>query len=183
MINLEKKIAVKTLNILKKQTLNKLSLDDVLKKNINSKIKNKIKSKIDLLNNISRYIDNLLIDQMKSIEKSSNKDMLFEVLMARFDLLQKYRLSFISIYEGLKKSPQKFIKLLPSFLESMIISAELATFNVNGFKGTIRLKGLIIVYFATFFVWLEDNTASLEKTMMALDKNLNQAEKFGKLLS
>ena len=42
---------------------------------------------------------------------------------------------------------QQLIKLLPSFLESMIISAELAAFNVNGFKGTIRLKGLMIVYF------------------------------------
>ena len=183
MIDLEKKIALKTLNILKKKTLNKLSLDEVLKEYIKKKIKNKIKSKIDLLKNISRYIDNLLITQMNSLENSSNKDMLFEVLMARFDLLQKNRKSFISIYESFKKSPQQFIQLLPSFLESMIITAELATFNVNGFKGTIRLKGLMIVYFATFFVWLDDNTSSLEKTMMALDQNLNQADKFGKLLS
>ena len=183
MIDFEKRIALKTLNILKKKTLNNLKVDEVLKEFIKKKFKNKIKSKLDLLKNINRYVDDLLINQMKSLEQSSNKDMLFEVFMARFDILQKNRQSFISIYEGFKKSPQQLIKLLPSFLESMIISAELAAFNVNGFKGTIRLKGLMIVYFATFFIWLDDNTTSLEKTMMALDKNLNHAEKFGKFLS
>ena len=47
--------------------------------------------------------------------------------------------------------------------------------------GTIKLKGLTLVYFITFFYWINDNDSSLEKTMTALDKNLDQAEKFGKL--
>ena len=71
--------------------------------------------------------------------------------------------------------------LLPTFLESMIITAELSKYNVNGFKGTIRLKGLMLVYFITMFQWMDDNNSTLEKTMTALDKNLDQAEKFAKL--
>ena len=35
----------------------------------------------------------------------------------------------------------------------------------------------------TFYTWVGDNTSSLEKTMNALDKNLDQAEKFGKYLN
>ena len=55
-----------------------------------------------------------------------------------------------------------------------------SNYNVNGLKGTIKLKGLTLVYFITFFQWMNDENPSLEKTMTALDKNLDQAEKFGK---
>ena len=109
--------------------------------------------------------------------------MLFEVLMMRFDILQQNRLSFIKIFDSLKKSPKTILNLFPSFLESMIVTAELANFNVNGLRGSIRLKGLFIIYLITFYAWIEDNTVSLEKTMNALDKNLDQAEKFGKYLN
>ena len=87
-----------------------------------------------------------------------------------------------SLNEALKKSPNNFLNLFPSFLESMIVTAELANFNVNGLKGSLRLKGLFIIYLLTFYAWVGDNTLSLEKTMIALDKNLDQAEKFGKYL-
>ena len=179
MTDKEKRIAQNTLAILKKKSWKVLNFEEVLKNNKNINIK----SKIDLLKNINRYVDDALIIKMKKLEISSTKDMLFEILMARFDILQQNRKSYLEIYKGFKKSPQYFIQLLPSFLESMIITAELAKYNVNGLKGTIRLKGLMMVYFATFFQWLEDKTTSLERTMTQLDKNLDQAEKFGKLVS
>ena len=180
MIDLEKKIAEDTLKKLYKKSWDKLTLDDVL----DNKVKKRkiINTKNDLLKNINRYVDNSLIEKTKNIESSSTKDMLFEVLMARFDILQENRIAFIKIFEALKKSPKKIIKLLPSFLESMIVTAELAKCNVNGVKGTIKLKGLFLVYLITFYSWIDDNTFSLEKTMNALDKNLDQAEKFSKYI-
>ena len=180
MIDLEKKIAEDTLKKLYKKSWDKLTLDDVL----DNKVKKKkiINTKNDLLKNINRYVDNSLIEKTKNIENSSTKDMLFEVLMARFDILQENRISFIKIFEALKKSPKKIFKLLPSLLESMIVTAELAKFNVNGVKGAIRLKGLFLVYLITFYSWINDNTFSLEKTMNALDKNLDQVEKFSKYI-
>ena len=180
MIDLEKEIARRTLKILITKSWNKISIEEVLTKN--RKKKNNIRTKIDLLKNINRYVDSLLIKNMKSIDQSSTKDMLFEVLMARFDILQENRISIIKIYESFKKSPHQIFNLLPSFLESMIVTAELAKFNVNGLKGSIRLKGLIVVYFSTFLFWLDDKTASLEKTMTGLDKNLDHAERLVKLL-
>ena len=180
MIDLEKKIAEDTLKKLHKKSWDKLTLDDVLDKKV--KKKKIINTKNDLLKNINRYVDNSLIEKTKNIESSSTKDMLFEVLMARFDILQENRISFIKIFEALKKSPKKILKLFPSFLESMIVTAELAKFNVNGVKGAIRLKGLFLVYLITFYSWIDDNTFSLEKTMTALDKNLDQVEKFSKYI-
>ena len=178
MTDKEKKIAQETLKILEKKSWDLITFEEVTKKDKNINLK----SKIDLLKNINRYVDESLISQMNKLEISSTKDMLFEVLMARFDILQLNRKSFLEIYKGFKKSPQYFIQCIPSFLESMIITAEIAKYNVNGLRGSIRLKGLMVVYFATFFQWIDDKTTSLEQTMTQLDKNLDQAEKFGKLL-
>ena len=178
MTDKEKKIAQQALKILKTKSWKSITFEEIIKnkKDIN------IKSKTDLLKNINRYVDDILIFQMKKLESSSTKDMLFEVLMARFDILQQNRKSFLEIYKCFKSSPQYFLQLLPSFLESMIITAELAKYNVNGLKGSIRLKGLMVLYFVTFFQWIDDKTTSLESTMTELDKNLDQAEKFGKLV-
>ncbi|MDC0233289.1 hypothetical protein OAJ95_05135 [Pelagibacteraceae bacterium] len=181
MIDLEKKIAEITLKKLVNKSWSKLSLDDILLKNI--KKKKILNTKIDLLKNLNRYVDSILIEKTKYLENSTTKDMLFEVLMMRFDILQQNRLSFINIYNALKKSPKDILNLFPSFLESMIVTAELANFNVNGLKGSLRLKGLFIIYLITFYSWVEDNTSSLEKTMNTLDKNLDQAAKFGKYLN
>ena len=179
MIEYEKKIAEQTLNILKKKSWNTLSLEQILK---SVKVKKTyMKNKFDLLKAIGKYVDYLLINKTKSLENSSSKDMLFEVFMARFDILEANRKAFLEIYKILKKNPQQFLKLLPIFLESMIITAELSKFKVNGIKGTIRLKGLLLIYFITFFQWVDDKDTSLEKTMTALDKNLDQAEKLSKL--
>ena len=179
MIEYEKKIAEQTLNILNKKSWTTLSLEQILK---SVKVKKTyIKTKFDLLKIISKYVDYLLINKTKSLENSSSKDMLFEVLMVRFDILEANRKAFLEIFKILKKNPQQFLKLLPIFLESMIITAELSKFKVNGIKGTIRLKGLLLIYFITFFQWMDDKDSSLEKTMTALDKNLDQAEKLSKL--
>ena len=53
---------------------------------------------IDLLKNLNRYVDSNLIENTQNIENSSTKDMLFEVLMARFDILQMNRVSFLKIF-------------------------------------------------------------------------------------
>ena len=82
MIEYERKIAQQTLDILKKKSWSDLSLAQVLKNNKIKKID--INSKFDLLKNINRYVDNILINKMKSIENSSTKDMLFEVLIINF---------------------------------------------------------------------------------------------------
>ena len=180
MIEYEKKIAQYTLQVLNKKSWNAFSLEQILKK-VKVK-KTNIKAKFDLLKTISKYVDYLLIDKMKSLENSTSKDMLFEVIMARFDILEENRKAFLEIYKILKKNPQQFLKLLPTFLESMITTAELSKYKVNGLKGNIRLKGLMLIYFITFFQWVDDTDASLEKTMTELDKNLDQAEKISKFL-
>ena len=168
-------IALKTLKLLKKKSWGKIRLEEIIKNS--KKHKQSIKTKNDLLKNINRYVDYLLKKETSSIEKSSTKDMLFEVIMARFDVLQKYRNSFLTLFDSYKLKPQKSIILIPSFLESMFLTASLANIEIKGIKGSLTIKGIFIIYFATYLEWMNDTSKSLEKTMTTLDQYLNKASK------
>ena len=162
---------------MKKKDWNKLKLEEVKAK---TKVKNfnkEIKNKNYLLKNINKYIDFKLRDDLKNIDQSSKKDMIFEILMSRFDILQKNRLSIISIFKSFKKTPNDFIILLPSFIDSIIMIAKNANVSTSGLLGRINIKGILIIYFSTFLIWIKDDTDSLEKTMNSLDQNLDKAEK------
>ncbi len=165
-------IAKNTLNLLKKKSWNDIELKEVYK---TSRNKNKIiKTKEDLLKNINRYIDYLLKNDLSKIEISTSKDMLFEVIMARFDIIQKHRKSFLNLFNLFKHNPQKFIKIIPSFIESVFLMASLANIKLNGVGGSLKIKGIFIIYIATFFEWSNDQTNSLEKTMTVLDRYLER---------
>ena len=168
-------IALKTLKLLKKKSWGEIRLEEIIKNS--KKHKQSIKTKNDLLKNINRYVDYLLKKETSSIEKSSTKDMLFEVIMARFDVLQKYRDSFLTLFDSYKLKPQKSIILIPSFLESMFLTASLANIEIKGIKGSLTIKGIFIIYFATYLEWMNDTSKSLEKTMTTLDQYLNKASK------
>ena len=173
------KIAEKTLNILKKRSWSSLNINDVCRSSkLNTKkFNNKIKKKSDLIINIIKYFDEKLIKSATVLDKSNRKDMIFELMMLRFDILQIHRNQIIQIYNSIKKRPQEIIKTLPAFIDSMIMMAKISNISTHGIKGNLKIKGLLVIYFSSFLVWTKDNTNSLEKTMTALDKNLNQAEK------
>jgi len=53
--------------------------------------------------------------------------------------------------------------------------ANYANISVRGLSGQLRLKGILIIYCSTFLIWMTDDSASLEKTMISLDNNLDKA--------
>ena len=55
--------------------------------------------------------------------------------------------------------------------------AKNANVSTSGLLGRINIKGILIIYFSTFLIWIKDDTDSLEKTMNSLDQNLDKAEK------
>ena len=176
------KLAETTLLILEKKSWHSIKIDDVYKKTkINKKyLQNNVTNKHDLLQNINHYFDFMLRKTADLVDQSTHKDMIFEVIMMRFDILQIYRKPIIKIFEFFKKKPQELVFLLPSLIESMISMAGLAKIPVVGIKGNFKVKGLLVIYFSSFLVWTKDNSESLEKTMTSLDNHLDRA---GKLLS
>ncbi len=166
-------IAKKTLILLETQSWNRISLSKVLG---NKRYAN-INNKNDLLININRYFDYLLKENLISLEKSSTKDMLFEVLMARLDILNIHRKSIKSLLNYFLSNPHKFIKLLPSFIESIILISNLSNIDVKGIQGAAKIKSIFILYVLTIYTWNKDETESLDKTMTTLDKYLNNIDR------
>ena len=176
------KLAETTLLILEEKSWHSIKIEEVYNKTkINKKnLQNKVINKQDLLRNINNYFDFKLSNTADSVDQSSHKDMIFEVIMMRFDILQIYRKSIIKIFKFFKKRPQELAFLLPSLIESMITMANLVKIPMVGIRGNLKVKGLLIIYFSSFLVWIKDNSQSLEKTMTSLDNHLDRA---GKLLS
>ena len=135
-------------------------------------------NKFDLIFNIINYFDFLLKKNLVNIEKSSQRDMLFEIMMARYDILNEYRISVKNIINHFMSRPQDALKIIPKSVESKILIATFANINLNGIQGAVKIKIIFALYYITLFTWFNDENESLEKTMSVLDKYLNNIEKF-----
>ena len=171
------KIAMVTLKYILFNRWETMSIEQISKKSKISKkkITHFIKNKHDLLKNINHYFDDKILESSKLLDQSTAKDMIFEILMMRFDLLNQHRRSLIKMFDIFKKKPQDFLFLLPSFIESMILMCNISNIKINGIIGNLKIKGLLIIYFSTFLIWTKDESASLDKTMTALDNYLIRA--------
>ena len=174
------KIAETVLFLLKNKNWNDLSLEEIKKKSKIQKFDKLIKNKKAIIKKINEYFDYKLSFRLKNMEQSNNKDMIFEILMMRFDILQKYRKGILSIFNSFKGKPQDLVFLLPNIIDSIILMVNYTNVSTKGIKGQLKIKGIVIIYISSFFAWMNDDTPSLDKTMITLDKNLDQA---GKILS
>ena len=166
-------LAKKTLQYLEKKKLIEINLKNILS---NSKVTN-INNKIDLVLNINDFFDFQLKKYLVNIDKSSQRDMLFEIMMARYDILNEYRASVKNIINHFISRPQEVLKLIPKLIESKILIATFANINPSGIQGVIKIKIIFVLYYITLLTWLNDENESLEKTMSVLDKYLNNIEK------
>ena len=80
-------LAKKTLQYLEKKKIRDINLKFFLS---NTKVSD-INDKIDLILNINDFFDFKLKKNLVNVEKSSQRDMLFEIMMARYDILNEYR--------------------------------------------------------------------------------------------
>ena len=166
-------LAIKTLKYLEKKKLRDINLKNFLS---NSKVPD-MNNKVDLILNINDFFDFQLKKNIFNIEKSSQRDMLFEIMMARYDILNEYRVSVKNIINHFMYRPQGVLKLIPKFIESKILIATFANINPSGIQGVIKIKIIFALYYITLFTWFNDENESLEKTMSVLDKYLNNIEK------
>ena len=111
--------------------------------------------------------------------ETSPRDRLFDVLMRRFDALKPYREGLgIVAREGGGVGVADAICGAQRMLRSLAWMLEAAGVPTGGWAGACRVKGLAVVYAATFAAWLRDDSEDMSKTMAALDRNLGRAERF-----
>lgn len=111
--------------------------------------------------------------------EASARDRLFDVLMRRFDALRPYREGLAALArEGGGGGVVDTLCGARRMLRSMAWMLEAAGIGSGGWAGACRVKGLAVVYAATFATWLRDDSEDMAKTMAALDRNLGRAERF-----
>lgn len=105
-------------------------------------------------------------------------DILFDLLMARFDALQKNRKAILSITAAARHDRILSRALACAALAG--ISATVEAANIDTPPRPVLIAGLSAVYTWAFLAWRRDESRDMSKTMVALDKALRLA---GKTLS
>ncbi len=106
----------------------------------------------------------------------STRDKLFNVLMQRFDTLQRDRQGISSIVSASLCDPLAPLCYGPRLMCSMALMLETAGLSSSGPGNFLRAKGLAVVYVIAFRVWLLDDSPDMTKTMASLDGGLKRAE-------
>ena len=117
--------------------------------------------------------DEVLKRSPKRAEGQEPRDVLFDILMTRFDVLAPRKAALKSIHAS---GPADFALARP-FLSSMHWMLQAAGIGTEGVGGGLRVSGLALTYASVFRVWLEDDDAGLARTMAALDRRLRRGER------
>lgn len=140
-------------------------------------------SKLKVLLALTRALDERILSGLGSDPlEGSHKDKLFDLLMRRFDVLKADRASYRRLMRQLPATPTEFAALLCQLRRSMALTLESAGLSASGFKGAVRLKGLLAIYFAGLRAFAADDSEDLAKTMAEVDKRLGQAERLSGML-
>jgi AcrR family transcriptional regulator len=105
----------------------------------------------------------------------SSRDRLFDVLMRRFDALNRDAIA--AIVAATCRDPIAGLCLSAGLMRSMQWMLEAAGIRTAGPGGRMRVRGLAVVWLATARVWLRDDSEDGARTMAALDRNLARAER------
>jgi ubiquinone biosynthesis protein COQ9 len=112
-------------------------------------------------------------------KKAPWRDNLFEILMARFDLMDEHRAAFVSVLPALLKNPQAAPHFVRPFYRSMRELLEHASAPAT----PPHVAAFGAAYLAIIDAWRRDETADLSRTMAAADKYLGMFEKYGACLA
>ena len=122
-----------------------------------------------------RHFDQAALDGPKPGPKDKPRELLFEVLMRRFDALKPHRKAVASMLRDSIGDPAALLGF-KRLLVSMGWMLEAAGISSAGLAGKARRKILALVYISVLIVFLNDSSADLAKTMAALDRRLSLAQ-------
>jgi AcrR family transcriptional regulator len=110
------------------------------------------------------------------VEDSTVRDRLLGIVMSRIDVLQSHRAGVIALLRDLPRDPLTTLALAPVSLRSMRWMLEGARIETGGWRGPLRIQGMLGVWLYTVNAWRSDESEDLSATMAALDRALNRAE-------
>lgn len=181
--NLAKKICVAALRLAAERSWQSITLEQIAKAAKVSSTTKVFADKNQILAAIVSYIsDETVAAAGKPSVKSSPHDRLFDMMMTRFEILQKYRAGILNITEDLKRDPKAICSLLPAEAEAMRMMLMTAGLEQPQTQEVVSVAGLLVIYGLVLCIWQKDESRDLSKTMPALDRHLKRAGKAAEIL-
>ena len=143
------------------------------------------KCKNSIVDKFSRMIDKNIESKLRieDFKDSSKKDILFELIMMRFDEMEGFKGSLVKILDVSKNKPLLISIITKNVMNTMDFFLELSDSYNNYAFDFLKKNFLFFIYSITFKTWLSDDTEDLSKTMAELDKLLSTAENFQQKVS
>ncbi|MEM7778641.1 MAG: TetR/AcrR family transcriptional regulator [Pseudomonadota bacterium] len=130
-------------------------------------------SKTQVLTAYMRVVDDAVLARPpKADPTDAPRDVLFEVIMARLDIMAEHKAALQSIAQDTTFDST----LARAFLNSQRWMLLAAGLDGDGPRGVLRSVGLSTLFGAVFQVWLQDDDPGQAKTMAALDQRLRRGE-------
>ena len=125
----------------------------------------------------SVIVDEMSREALAGAGKTSGAahDVLFDLLMARFDVLQKNRKAILSIAEAARRDLALSRTLTRSILNGLYGVIDAASLDAP--PRPVLAAGLSVVYGWAFLAWRRDESRDMAKTMAALDRGLRLSGK------
>ncbi|MEZ5818187.1 MAG: TetR family transcriptional regulator [Hyphomicrobiaceae bacterium] len=131
-------------------------------------------SKAEILSAFVDMVDDEVLARAPQREEGQSKrDLLFEVVMSRFDVLEPWKPAIRSIAQSGLPDPSQVQHVLAANRWML----EAAGIGSGGLDGMARVAGLATVYGAVFRIWLDDDDPGMARTMAALDRRLRRGER------
>lgn len=135
--------------------------------------------KSDILAAYGRMIDRRVLETTGEPDEGlSPRDRLFDLMMERYDALNENRAGVKSVLESFRFDPKQAVIGLPHLGRSMSWMLEAAGIGTAGMKGAVKVAGLTGIHLRVLWVWAEDESPDMAKTMAELDKQLERAERW-----
>lgn len=136
-----------------------------------------------ILMDVTRYVDKKVLTQARDFtqktpenENETARDLIFDIMMARFDVLNTHREGYRSMIGAIARDPVALPRAMPALINSMHWMLEAAGVHLKGWRRAAAATGLVAIYIQTIRSWLNDESMDMSKTMATLDKSLAQAE-------
>jgi ubiquinone biosynthesis protein COQ9 len=139
-----------------------------------SDLREQFASKTAIIAALLRAVDDEVLKRApKRSEGQEKRDLLFDTVMTRFDLLGPYKAALKSIHA----SGAADFALAGPYLSSQHWMLQAAGIGTDGATGALRVAGLAFTYASVFRVWLEDDDPGLARAMATLDRRLRRGER------
>ncbi|HBM90447.1 MAG TPA: hypothetical protein DD400_01000 [Rhodospirillaceae bacterium] len=137
-------------------------------------------SKEEILPLINNQIDRLTLQATPEAEEGlSLTELLFDILMTRFEVMEPYRFGLTALADEARRTPEIAYPLYKAHHKSMSLYLTHAGDCPTGLAHNLHTALLVGTYYLVFIKWCRDTSPDLSRTMAGLNRALQTLERIG----